>query len=97
MRNRPAPTNDEIQDAIAAAMNGRGMPLARLVKSFSLDDLARGFAQTRGRVYTPNDFFGLQLALVYAAGRKEERQHFAKAVRELRRQPNPPRITEGGL
>lgn len=86
MRRRPAPTNQEIEDAIDAAMKGRGMPLARLVKSFSLDDLARGFAATSNYVSSPNDFFAVQMALVHAAGRKEGRQAFNRRDADVRRE-----------
>lgn len=95
MRNRPAPTSDEIEAAIDAAMKGRGMPLARLVKSFSLDDLARGFARGSQGVYGIAGFFNLNMALAYASGRKDERQRFAKAVRALRHAPAESQTTEG--
>lgn len=87
MRRKPAPSLDDIRDAIDAARNGRGLPLARLIKSFSMDDLARGLA--RGGSYESCgavEWLGLSVALAFASGRKEERQRAARVLRELRRE-----------
>lgn len=87
MRRKPAPSLDEIRDAIEAARNGRGLPLARLIKSFSLADLARGLA--RGGRYESCgtiEWQGLSVALAFASGLKDERQRCNAMLRNLRRE-----------
>lgn len=85
MRRKPAPSIDEIRDAIEAARNGRGLPLARLIKSFSLADLARGLAHC-GEHIGVIEWQALGIALAYASGRKSERQRCNAVLRDLRRE-----------
>lgn len=86
-RHRVAPTAQDIKSAIAAAKAGKGGPLARLVKAFSTDDLAKGFASA-GRHLPDADYFscwfGLEVALHHAAGRLDERLRWSNLRRTAR-------------
>ncbi|MEQ1713839.1 MAG: hypothetical protein ABL908_20925 [Hyphomicrobium sp.] len=83
MRRAPAPSLDDISDAIEAARNGRGLPLARLIKSFSLADLARGLARGGDGAV---EWYALGTALAFASGRKSERQRCNAVLRDMRRE-----------
>lgn len=83
MKRRPAPTNEEIEAAIARAKAGKGRQLALLVKSFSADDLAIGFSRAGTYSFGFYDpFWAVKIALVYASGMKSERENFARLYRE---------------
>jgi hypothetical protein len=93
-KRRPAPSNEDIRDAIDAARHGKGRKLAKLIKSFSEDDLAAGF-NAAGRYGNPFDpYSAIHSALAFASGRKEFRDDMNrrlrdagnKAVREWKRQ-----------
>lgn len=71
-----SPTVEQIKSAFEHAAAGRGGPLARLVKSFSIDDLAAAF----GRY--PTDLIN---AVCFAAGMKQERETIAAETRVWRR------------
>lgn len=81
MKKRAAPDNDEIAAAIDKAVIGHGMPLARLIKSLSLDDLAGGFRGLSRASMGPMSLRGLHIVLCRAAGRKEQRERDAEATR----------------
>ena len=83
MRRTPAPSLDDIRAAIEAARNGRGLPLARLIKSFSMDDLARGLARGGDGTF---EWQSLGIALAFASGLKEERKRCNALRRDLRRE-----------
>ncbi len=71
--SKPAPTNDEIGRAIEDATHGNCRKLARLLKSFTLDELTIGL---RGLgTHGAHNFRGLHITLLRAAGAKEERLH----------------------
>lgn len=78
MSRWPAPSEETIAAACAAAERGRGRRLAALVKSFSVADLAAAFGRHPDNI---------RCALSFAAGMKEERAAWAvrkRAVRHLR-------------
>lgn len=83
MRRMPAPSLDDIREAIEAARNGRGLPLARMIKSFSLADLARGLARGGDGAI---EWQSLGISLAYASGRKSARQRCNALLREFRRE-----------
>lgn len=80
---KPAPSPDEIDQALLAATQGRGRKLATLVKSFSLDDLAAAFAKVGQDGIS---LFALARALNFAAGRKEQRERMTADLRTWRKQ-----------
>ena len=73
---RPAPSLEEIRRAFAAAEAGKGWRLARLVKSFSVEDLASAFGHRSGR---------LRDALAFASGMREMRQEMSQRAANDRR------------
>lgn len=82
-RRTAPPTGDEIEQAIEAALKGKGSALARLVKACPEKDLARAFGHI-GESYGTS-FYGLGSVLAYCAGMKQSRQELAGWVREARR------------
>lgn len=83
-KRRPAPSQDEIKAAIDAAREGKGRALAVMIKSFSVDDLAKGFS---GGNWPPpfsfmDPYAAISSALSCAAGRKSFRDDFTAKMRD---------------
>lgn len=93
-KRRPAPSTEDICDAIEAAQKGKGRALAKIIKSFSEDDLVAAFNATGGRHHLALQWDAVLSALAFASGRKEFRDDMNrrlrdagnKAVREWKRQ-----------
>lgn len=81
-KRRPAPTQDEIKAAIDAARKGKGRALAVMVKSFSVDDLAKGFSGARYS-FSVDPYDAITGALSWASGRKSVRDDLNARMREV--------------
>lgn len=95
MKRQPAPSTEDIGKAIDEALRGKGAKLARIIKSFSADDLAKGFAAVHchsGGMFRHCDLKALDLVLANAAGRKEERAHWTEIKRSRKPSANYKRL-----
>lgn len=71
MKSRHPPSQDELNSAIVACMQGRGSALARIIKGFSVEDLSKGLSYS-GPHHDYSHFSAVATALAFASGRKEE-------------------------
>lgn len=82
-KRKRAPTQEEMWAAIEAARKGKGRALAAMIKSFSVEDLAKGFSRCP---YPEADCFdayqAIASALSYASGSKQGRDEFNTMMRE---------------
>ncbi|MEQ1695985.1 MAG: hypothetical protein ABL901_09120 [Hyphomicrobiaceae bacterium] len=89
-KRKPELTAEAVKAAIESAKNGKGGPLAKLIKGCSLEDLTKGLGLVgrlyRGHVY--EDFFmiGLSGALAAVDGRRRGRAEFSQWKKEFRKQ-----------
>lgn len=83
-KQKPIPSAAEITLAITRATEGQGRQLAKIVKSFSIDDLARAFS----RVNQCDRFayHALGRALAFAAGMREQRAIQTEERRQWRKE-----------
>jgi hypothetical protein len=90
-KRKKAPlTENTVQAAIASAKDGKGRPLAQLISSFSVEDLALG--TNNGEVYRDWDraWFMLELILNCASaaqrGREDWRREWQARLKAMRKE-----------
>jgi len=99
-KGKPELTHEAVNAAIESAKNGKGGPLAKLIKSCSISDLTRAFT-VAGPMYHGHydeDLFmhGLKTALVVVEGRRKARVEFSQWKKEFRKkQPTQAETTNG--